>query len=210
MSSADTSAGIFLAVGSAQDREFRNVLAQVSRTFKSACADAMRRVGVHVGQNFLLEQLWAEDRLTAGELARRIGVEVPTITRMSQRMEAAGLVARVTDAHDGRLVRIALTERGDALREQLPAMLDDVARQALHGLSPTQRDQLIELLGHVAGNMTRPTPRRTGADTISPLTRNKPAGTSSADPLDTAGAPHDLGCPGEIEAEGPERGPSPG
>jgi DNA-binding MarR family transcriptional regulator len=137
----------------AQDREFRDVLASVSRTFKSAAADAMRRIGVHVGQNFLLDELWREDRLTTGELARRIGVEQPTITRMSQRMEAAGLITRARDEHDRRVIRIALTEQGQALREQLPAMLDDVARQALHGLTTAQRTQLIRLLSQVAENM---------------------------------------------------------
>jgi DNA-binding MarR family transcriptional regulator len=139
----------------AQDREFRDVLALVSRTFKSASADAMRRVGVHVGQNFLLDELWREDRLTAGELARRVGVEQPTITRMSQRMETAGLVTRVRDENDRRVIRIALTEQGQALREQLPAMLDDVARQALDGLTTAQQTQLVGLLSHVAGNMAR-------------------------------------------------------
>jgi DNA-binding MarR family transcriptional regulator len=152
----------------APDREFRDVLAQVSRTFKSASADAMRRLGVHIGQNFLLDELWRQDRLTAGELARRIGVEQPTITRMSQRMETAGLVTRVRDEHDRRVVRIALTEQGQALREQLPAMLDDVARQALHGLTNAQRTQLIDLLNHVAGNMTGHQPRRERCDTAQP------------------------------------------
>jgi MarR family transcriptional regulator, organic hydroperoxide resistance regulator len=136
-----------------QDREFRDVLALVSRTFKSASADVMRRVGVHVGQNFLLDELWQEDRLTAGELARRVGVEQPTITRMSQRMEVAGLVTRLRDEHDRRVIRIALTDQGQALRDQLPAMLDDVARQALDGLTTAQRAQLVRLLSHVAGNM---------------------------------------------------------
>jgi DNA-binding MarR family transcriptional regulator len=150
------------------DREFRDVLALVSRTFKSASADAMRRVGVHVGQNFLLDELWREDRLTAGELARRIGVEQPTITRMSQRMETAGLVTRVRDEHDRRVIRIALTEQGQALREQLPTMLDDVAHQALHGLTSTQRTQLIDLLNHVAGNMTGHQPRQERRDCAHP------------------------------------------
>jgi DNA-binding MarR family transcriptional regulator len=102
----------------------------------SASADAMRSLGVHVGQNFLLEELWRQDSLTTGDLARRIGVEVPTITRMSQRMETAGLVTRVRDETDRRVIRIALTKQGQALRDQLPTLLDDIARQALRGLGP--------------------------------------------------------------------------
>ncbi|MCW2912784.1 MAG: transcriptional regulator, MarR family [Actinomycetia bacterium] len=144
---------------SAQERQFRDVLARVSRGIKGASADGMRQLGVHIGQNFLLEELWREDDLTLGELARRMGVEVPTVTRMTKRMEAAGLLARTTDTRDRRVVRITLTDQGHALREKLPAVLDDVARRALRDLTPDQRDQLIKLLSHVADNMTEPAPQ---------------------------------------------------
>jgi DNA-binding MarR family transcriptional regulator len=144
---------------SAQERQFRDVLARVSRGIKGASADGMRQLGVHIGQNFLLEELWSEDDLTLGDLARRMGVEVPTVTRMTKRMEAAGLLARTTDTRDRRVVRITLTDQGHALREKLPAVLDDVARRALRDLTPDQRDQLIKLLSHVADNMTEPAPQ---------------------------------------------------
>jgi DNA-binding MarR family transcriptional regulator len=117
----------------------------------------MRRLGVHVGQNFLLEALWEEDGLTLGELARRMHVEVPTATRMTKRMEATGLLDRTTDANDRRVVRIALTERGRALREELPGLLDGIALHALRDLTPAERDQLITLLGRVADAMAAPT-----------------------------------------------------
>jgi DNA-binding MarR family transcriptional regulator len=144
-------------VQSADERQFRDVLARVSRGIKGASADGMRRLGVHIGQNFLLEELWKEDGLTLGELARRMGVEVPTVTRMTKRMQSAGLLARTTDPRDRRLIRITLTDQGQALREELPAVLNDVARRALRDLTPDQRDQLIKLLGHVADNMAEPT-----------------------------------------------------
>jgi DNA-binding MarR family transcriptional regulator len=148
-------------VQSAHERQFRDVLAQVARGIKGASADGMRRLGVHVGQNFLLEELWKEDDLTLGELARRMGVEVPTVTRMTKRMESAGLLVRATDPRDRRLIRITLTAHGQALRDELPAILDDVARRALRDLTPAQCDQLIALLGHVADNMTESAPPAT-------------------------------------------------
>lgn len=139
-----------------QERRFRDVLAQVSKGVKSGSADVMRELGVHLGQNFLLEELWKEDRLTLGELARRMRVEVPTVTRMTKRMETAGLLTRVTDDRDRRMVRIALTDAGMALHDRLPAVLDDVARHALHGLTYEQREALIQLLTQVAENVTGP------------------------------------------------------
>jgi len=149
----------------AREREFRNVLALVSRGMKGAAADGMRRLGLHVGQNFLLEELWRQDRQTPGELARRIGVEVPTITRASQRMEAAGLLARTPDESDRRVVRIGLTARGQALRDELPGLLDRAAEQALTGLTETERGQLVALLRRVAENLPGPAPDDSPVDT---------------------------------------------
>ncbi|MFC6023354.1 MarR family winged helix-turn-helix transcriptional regulator [Plantactinospora solaniradicis] len=135
------------------EREFRNVFALVSRGMKGGFADGMRRLGLHVGQNFLLEELWRQDRQTPGELARRIGVEVPTITRTTQRMEAAGLLARTPDESDRRVVRIGLTDRGRALRDELPDLLDQAAGRALDGLTEAERAQLVTLLRRVAENL---------------------------------------------------------
>jgi DNA-binding MarR family transcriptional regulator len=137
-------------------RRFRDALAQVARASKSQSAEVMSRAGIYTGQNFLLDELWREDNLPLGELARRIGVEVPTLTRMSQRMEAAGILIRSSDPHDRRLVRIGLTERGWRLRETLPAMLDQVAASGLHGMTAEECEQLISLLHRVATSMARP------------------------------------------------------
>lgn len=134
-------------------REFGRVLARVSHGMKTASGEPMRALGVYAGQNFLLEQLWREDGLSPGELARRIGIETPSVTRAAQRMENAGLVRRVPDPEDARLVRVTLTERGWQLRHELPAAMDAVAARALEGLTSEQRAALIDLLQRVEENL---------------------------------------------------------
>jgi DNA-binding MarR family transcriptional regulator len=79
---------------------------------------------------------------------------------MTKRLEASGLLARVPDARDRRVVRVRLTERGRSLREVLPSMLEGVADRAMSGLTGAERDQLIMLLDRVAANVAarRPPP----------------------------------------------------
>jgi len=108
---------------------------------------------VHAGQQFLLECLWRDDGLTPGELARRIGVETATITREAQRMERAGLVRRLPDPADARLVRVYLTERGSALQGVIPAVLRGLAEDALAGLDSSERARLASLLERVRRNL---------------------------------------------------------
>ena len=107
----------------------------------------MRALGVHPGQKFLLEELRAEEPLFTGELARRMHVEVPTVVRMTQRMEAAGLLQRRPDPDDRRRVLISLTPLGKAAAQAIPRLLDTVSEEALSDLTDTERHTLIELLG---------------------------------------------------------------
>lgn len=118
----------------------------------------MRALGVHPGQNFLLEALRAEPSLTTGELARRMHVEVPTAVRMTQRMEAAGLLARTPDPDDRRRVRVSLTPDGRKAAKAVPRLLDGAAEQALRGLSTDERRQLVTLLERVRANLDWPPP----------------------------------------------------
>lgn len=129
--------------------QFGDALARVSRAVKGAAGEALRELGVHAGQNFLLDELRREDELTPGALARRIGVDVSTITRTAQRMEAAGLVRRVPDRADARLVRVALTDEGRAVAERLPAVLGAVYERMLAPLDAEDRAALVALLRRV-------------------------------------------------------------
>lgn len=53
--------------------------------------------------------------LTLGELARAEQVRPPTISKLIVVLEARGLVDRVVDAHDRRIVRVKATARGTKL-----------------------------------------------------------------------------------------------
>ena len=133
--------------------ELRTALTAASRAYKSAGADALRELGLHPGQDFLLDALLVEGPMTAGDLARRLRVEGPTVSRMSQRMESGGLVSRLADAADGRRTLISLTPRGRRLAAKVPRVLDEVLEGALTGLSDVERRQFRRALEHVAANL---------------------------------------------------------
>jgi len=54
-----------------------------------------------------------------GELAERLGVDAPSVTRKVQQLEARGLVVRASDPVDRRAVRVVLTRRGRRVLERL-------------------------------------------------------------------------------------------
>jgi DNA-binding MarR family transcriptional regulator len=132
------------------------LLRLLSSSFKRSRARLQRELdeqGVHAGQDYLIEVLSEEEGLTVGEIAERLGVEVPTVVRTAQRMEASGLVAKERDPRDRRRSRIVLTERGRAVEPAVRAVLRDLERAAVRGLSATERAQLLDLLTRVRTNL---------------------------------------------------------
>jgi len=87
--------------------------------FHSAAIHALRHVrredpptGVPPAQLSALSVLAFGGPRTLGELAAAEQVRPPTMTRIVQGLESAGLVRRVRDAGDGRVHRLHATARG--------------------------------------------------------------------------------------------------
>lgn len=121
----------------------------VSRSLRTVVDRRLTAHGVYVGQQSILACLWDKDGLTPGQLARRLSLETPTVTRTVQRMEASGLVRRADDESDGRLVRVWLTNHGHSLRQIVPRTLAQVRREVFAELSVKDQTVLAELLSRI-------------------------------------------------------------
>lgn len=134
-------------------RDFQPVFWATKRALAQASARAFSRHGVHNGQQYVLQCLWEEDGLTPGEVARRLDLATPTVTRAAIRMEAAGLLSRRPHEHDGRLVRLVLTDRGRALERVIEREREALTERALASLDPGQRAVLVQALATIRRNL---------------------------------------------------------
>jgi DNA-binding MarR family transcriptional regulator len=123
-----------------------------SKSLRAATDTALRRHGLHLGQNLLLAVLWENDGQTPGTIAAAVNVVTPTIVKMANRMAAAGLLTRRRDGRDNRLVRLYLTEAGRDLREPVEKELHALELQLTAGLEPDEVATFIRLLHHVVDN----------------------------------------------------------
>lgn len=128
-------------------------LAKACRAHRVNVGAALAGVGLHVGQEMVLLELWKEDGLKGGELAARLRVEPPTVTRMIQRLEGCGLVERRKDPDDARSFRVCLTEKGRALEEPVAERWDQVEEKAFRGMSEAEKTLLRGLLARVRENL---------------------------------------------------------
>ena len=136
--------------------DFQTAFWATKHALAAATAAAFSRHGVHQGQQFILRQLWTEDGQTPGEIARRLGLATPTVTRAATRMEAAGLLRREPHPGDRRLVRLVLTERGRSLEDVIAAETDKLTERALATFGPAEREAVISALGAIRRNLTGP------------------------------------------------------
>lgn len=123
------------------------------RVLARASAHAFARHGVFEGQQYILRCLWDEDGLAPGELARRLDLATPTVTRAAARMEAAGLLQRVPHERDRRLVRLFLTDRGRTLEKEIGREIDNLTERALASLDSSERAALVRFLGAIRDNL---------------------------------------------------------
>lgn len=93
---------------------------------------------------------------TLGELAEREQVQPPTMTRLVAGLEAAGLVARRTDAGDGRVVRVRLTAEGRRTVERIRTLKNAFLTRGLAALGPRERAAAAELTTLLEGLVEQP------------------------------------------------------
>lgn len=130
-------------------------IAQVGLRHRTLAARLLADAGVHPGQEFLLALLWKHDGLAQSDIAARMGVEAPTVSRMVQRMTRAGLVERRPDPCDGRVQRVWLTAPGRAARPRVEQAWATLESATLDGLDRHERATLVGLLGRVRRNLQR-------------------------------------------------------
>jgi MarR family transcriptional regulator, organic hydroperoxide resistance regulator len=144
--------------GSLED--FQTAFWQAKKAMVEANEAAFRRHGLYTGQQFILRALAEEDGLSPGELADRLCLATPTVTRAATRMEAAGLLVRRPHPTDARLVRLHLTERGRELRSVIEEEMQRVSEHALATLAPSERAALVRYLTVMRQNLVGPDGKR--------------------------------------------------
>lgn len=129
------------------------LIAQVGRAHRQLAGELLAEVGLYPGQEFLLFQLWQQDGLTQRELANRLGIEPPTVTKMLQRMEQTGLIRREPDPADARLSRVSLTDHGRAQRAEIERIWTTLESRTVANLTQAEQNTLRVLLKKVRSSL---------------------------------------------------------
>jgi DNA-binding MarR family transcriptional regulator len=83
---------------------------------------------------------------STGALAEELHVRPATLTGLADRLERNGFVRRWTDAADRRVVRIGLTDEGNAVLDEVFAAAVDYLTPILKGLGPETLEDFTRVL----------------------------------------------------------------
>ncbi len=130
------------------------LLAHICKAHRSCAEDTLAEVGLHVGQEKFLWQLWKEDGLTQSQLAENMCVQPPTVNKMLSRMESSGLVERRIDPEDNRVSRVYLTEQSRCMQPQVEETWQQLEEKTVANLTSDERVLLRRLLMQIYENLT--------------------------------------------------------
>ncbi len=141
-----------------QRRPFRSIfhegtlaLMRTADTVRRVHAAAVEPAGVTVQQYNVLRILRGagKDSLPTLEIAARMIEQTPGITRLLDKLEAAGFVRRERCAHDRRQVLCYITPAGLDLLRELDEPVDRADQASLEALNRMEIGHLLELLNRI-------------------------------------------------------------
>ena len=101
------------------------------------------------------EGLFAGQHKIIGQIADETGTAPSTVSVSIKRMEKAGFVKRRTSKTDGRITEIYLTEKGNAVPDNIRRKMDAEEKILTNGLSKEEINTLSDLLDKIIENFIK-------------------------------------------------------
>jgi DNA-binding MarR family transcriptional regulator len=129
-------------------------LQSAARLTRTALAARLLAHGLYAGQEQIIMALAERDGQTPGQLAARLGVRPPTITKTINRLQSQGFVSKQASETDARQAHVFLAEAGREVVRSIEKSLKKTEKQALKGLDKKDQKALAKLLGQIEANLS--------------------------------------------------------
>jgi DNA-binding MarR family transcriptional regulator len=143
--------------------DFMRLMWAINHGLDRASRGMQSKFGVTGPQRLVLRIVGTFPGLSAGDLARTLHVHPSTLTGILQRLEARGLLRRLTDPEDARRVQLEITAKGKRLTVPSVGTVESAIKRLMatwtdSELNVTRRTLTAiaeELDGSPTGNRTR-------------------------------------------------------
>lgn len=138
---------IYRAGGTTKDIRLTINLVVVARRWRALLDERLRNIGQSAARMEALAAIMNSPSLSAQvDIAKRLRIEGPTMTRMLDTLEKDGLVERLADPTDRRTKQLRVTAAGEAALEEIFTIADEMRDRLLGGVADGKIDELNEFL----------------------------------------------------------------
>lgn len=129
------------------------LLNDATRLLRRSFHNRVRELGLTQSQWRTLAQLSRDQGINQTTLAERLEIRPISLTQTIDRLEEMHLVARRPDPADRRAHRLYLTEQARPVLDQLARLGAETREEAMAGLPPAARAQLLQGLQIIKSNL---------------------------------------------------------
>jgi len=138
---------IYREGGSTPEVRLTIALVLAARRWRALIDEKLRSMGHSSARMEALSAIMnSPDPSAQVDIANRLRIEGPTMTRMIDALSRDGLVERHPAPQDRRTKYLRLTESGEAALEEIFGVTDEMRTRLLEGLSEQEVDRLHEIL----------------------------------------------------------------
>ena len=140
--------------------EVRDLFTSISEKMMEKSVGILR-FPVTVSQLKAMTALSEDSLMSMGELCKMANVKMPSLTEVVDRFEAEGILKRIRDTRDRRVVKVCFTEKGKKIHRDVLKRRADELNYFFGSLNKRERTLLADSLTNVSALLTKITKKST-------------------------------------------------
>lgn len=120
-----------------------------SREIMRKYTPILKNLNLTYTQYIVMMVMWEHKSLKVGEISNYLYLDTGTLSPLLKSMEEKGLVKRVRDKNDERVVTITITAEGEALKEKALSVPEEMGKCI--NISPEDAQVLYKILYKIIG-----------------------------------------------------------
>lgn len=137
------------------NNSLHSIFHQVMRFYHQRNHMLLDKIGIYPGQPFMLFALYNKDGQSQKDLAEKLGIRPPTITKMVKRMGKSGLIERKQDTEDQRVSRVYITEKGKGICKEINEVRKIIEAESFSNFTEEELILLRRLLMQIRHNLEK-------------------------------------------------------
>lgn len=129
------------------------MFSEITNTFWVKLDKAMKEIGLHGGQIFILISLWEKDKQSQTELATNLRITPPTVNNMVGSLKRNGFIKLNRNPKDKRVVFVSLTEKGLEIKSDLSGKWKELEDDFFGCLSETEKLIILQIFGKMKSHL---------------------------------------------------------